>query len=320
GSSAPNSGWHHFSGPPPSQQNPPSKQSNAAPQEDSQNPQAAPAQQQAPPDNGQYQDQQDQGPSEQDQGIPANLTVRPGTFITVRIDQKLSSDKNQPGDAFSATLEKPIVAEGVVVAQRGETVAGRVTYVQKAGKLKGTSRLALELTDLTLVDGREITIQSQMMRRSGGTSRGIDAGTVAGTTALGAAIGAAADWGTGAAIGAGAGAAAGALGVLLTRGRAAVVYPEDLLTFRIDAPVTISTVQSRQAFRYVEPEDYQAPASQQNAPPQSRACSGNGCAPPAYLYAPPYALYYGYYGPGYYPFYYGPSFFIGRGFYWRGRR
>src|SRR5262249_51278577 len=140
---------------------------------------------------------------------PTHLTVRAGTYIVVRINQALSSDRNQAGDAFSASLARPLVVDGVVVAQTGQTVGGRVAEAQKAGRVTGTSRLRLQLTDLVLVDGQQLPIQSQMVTRSGPTTEGRDAGAIAGTTALGAAVGAAADWGRGAAIGAGAGAAAG---------------------------------------------------------------------------------------------------------------
>ena len=79
------------------------------------------------------------------------------------------------------------------------------------------SRLGLELTGLTLADGTQATVHSQLVARRGPTTPGgQEAGTVATTTAVGAGVGAAADWGTGAAIGAGAEAAAGIIGVLLT--------------------------------------------------------------------------------------------------------
>src|SRR5216684_1247554 len=77
--------------------------------------------------------------------VPPQLTIKPGTFVTVRVDQWLSSDRNQAGDAFSATLVKPIVVDGVIVAQRGQTVAGRVAEAQKAGRVEGVSRLGLQL-------------------------------------------------------------------------------------------------------------------------------------------------------------------------------
>ncbi len=254
--------------------------------------------------------------------VPPQLTIKPGTFVTVRVDQWLSSDRNQPGDAFSATLVKPIVVDGVTVAQRGQTVAGRVAEAQKAGRVEGVSRLGLQLTELTLVDGQQLPIQSQLIMRSGGTSTGRDAAAIGTTTAVGAAAGAAAGGGVGAGIGAGAGAVAGVIGVLLTRGHPTMVYPESVLTFRVEAPVTFSTERSAQAFRYVDPNEYGRPVWSEQ-PPQRTACAGYGCAPPPYYYGYGYP---GYYYGGYYPYYYGtglsffwgPRFYYGRGYYGRG--
>ena len=216
--------------------------------------------------------------------LPPQLTLRRGSFVTVRIDQPLSSDRNQQGDAFTATLARPVVVDGVVVAERGQTLSGRVVEAQKAGRVQGVSRLAVQLTDLSLVDGQQLPIQTQLISRSGPTSEGRDAGAIASTTGLGAAIGAAADWGRGAAIGAGVGAVAGTVGVLLTRGRETVIYPESVLTFRIEAPVTISTERAPQAFRWVEREDYDRPNELQTRPAPVRAgCGPYGCPPPSLL-------------------------------------
>ncbi|MBV9081376.1 MAG: hypothetical protein JOZ62_01770, partial [Acidobacteriaceae bacterium] len=157
-------------------------------------------------------------PSTVQQAIPSQLTIPAGTYVTVRINQVLSSDRNQKGDAFTATLAQPLVVNGIVVAEPGQTVAGQVTEAQKAGHIEGVARLGVQLTELTLVDGQQVPIRTQFISRSGPTSVGRDAAAIGGTTALGAAIGAAADWGRGAAIGAGAGAAVGILGVLVTRG------------------------------------------------------------------------------------------------------
>jgi len=293
-SSAPQSGWHRF---------------------------ADPQNQPAPPSNPNYPQEQNQGGAPNEQAppppIPPQLTLKAGTFVTIRVNQVLSSDRNQAGDAFSATLAKPLMVDGVVVAEPGETVGGRVVEAKKAGLVKGVSRLALELTDLTLVDGQQLPIRTQLSGRNGPTSVGRDAAGVAGTTALGAAIGASADWGKGAAIGAGAGAIAGTLGVLLTRGYPTVVTPESLLTFRLDAPVVISTVHAPLAFHYVEPGEYQQAAARPLGPrPPAPPCAGYGCPPPApYLYyGAPY--YYPYYWGGGFAFWYGPRYYRG-GFYYR---
>jgi hypothetical protein len=242
--------------------------------------------------------------------IPAHLTIKPGMFVTVRINQWLSSDKNKTGDSFSASLAQPVIVDGVVVAEAGQTVGGRVTEAQKAGRVEGTSRLGIELTDLTLADGQTLPIQSQMINRNGPTSVGRDVGAIGATTALGAIIGAGADRGRGAAIGAGAGAAAGILGVLLTRGRPTVVYPESVMTFRVQQPVEIATDRSPQAFRYVEDRDYGQ--QQRQGPAQRPAYGAYGPGPAPYGYASP-APYYPYgYGYPYSP-YYGGGIYVGIG-------
>lgn len=256
---------------------------------------------------------------QQQQSIPAYLSVPAGTYITVRVNQLLSSDKNQVGDAFSATLVQPLVVNGIVIAEPGQTIGGRVTEAVKAGHVTGVARLGIQLTDLALVDGQQLPIRSSLINRTGPTSVGQDAGVIAGTTALGAAVGAAADWGRGAAIGAGAGAAAAIIGVLVTRGHPSAIYPEQILTFRLEAPITVSTDHSPQAFRYVEPGEYDRPAYNQ---PQSGnyeygpAPYALAALPPAYYGAYPYP----YYGYGYsHPYYWGPSFSLFFGpHYWGG--
>src|ERR1035437_8548507 len=224
-----NGGWRRWNDPPPA---PAPQAQPAAPDVQDQDPTQPVARVDAygqPQQPQQQQQRNDRPPAAVPHyGLPAEVTIKPGTFVTVRVEQELSSDRNQQGDVFSASLAQPIVVDGVVVAQRGQTVMGRVAEAMKAGRAQGTSRLALQLIGLTLADGTQANVQSQLVNRNGQTSVGRDVATVATTPAWGAAIGAAADWGRGAAIGAGAGATAGIIGVLLTRGHPTVVYPETL--------------------------------------------------------------------------------------------
>src|SRR6516164_3776243 len=43
------------------------------------------------------------------------LTMRPGTTLTVRLNEPLSSDRNQVGDVFTASLDQPVIVLGIVV-------------------------------------------------------------------------------------------------------------------------------------------------------------------------------------------------------------
>jgi hypothetical protein len=244
---------------------------------------------------GKDQPAQERQPVAAGQVVPEALMVPAGTILLVRINEFLSSDRNQIGDQFTAELEQPIVVNGWVVARRGQMVTGKVLAAQKAGKVKGVSQLGVELTDLTVVDGRRMPILTELWQASGGTSHGEDAATVAGGTGFGALIGAAAGWGKGAAIGAGAGAAAGIAAVLLTRGRPTILEPETQLSFRLVDPVTVETGQAQQAYLPVTQEDYEGGRFERRGP---RRVAGRYPAYPCGYYSPCYA-YPGYFYPGY---------------------
>jgi hypothetical protein len=246
-------------------------------------------------------DQQTQAPPNQPTP-PPTLTMPAGTVVRVRVDEWISSDRSAIGDSFSAVLEQPIVVEGWVVARRGQAQTGHVSTVKK-GKGGGSSELGVDLPELTLVDGQQLPLQTQLFQTSAGPDRGRQVAAVGTTTGLGAVIGAIAGGGTGAAIGAGVGATAGVIGVMSTKGRPTEIPPETVLSFRLQAPVTISTEKSQLAFQPVTQSDYDS------RPGQHRPRMGRPVPPPPPYYTYPYPYAYGY--P--YPWY--PEPFFGFGYY-----
>jgi hypothetical protein len=231
-----------------------------------------------------------QTPEAQYKRVPATLVLKPGTIITARVSQWLSSDKNKQGDSFSAELDQPVVVDGWVVARRGQTVMGRVAVAKKAGRVKGTSQLGIELSELVLVDGQQLSIHSQLLQENGQTSKGTDAAAVGTTTGIGTVIGGAAEGGEGAGIGAAIGAGAGLAGVLLTRGRPTVIPPETALTFRLSSPVSFSTANSGPTFRQAVPSDFNNDRSLRRRPP--RFAEGPYPLRPYGPYFEPWAYYY----------------------------
>jgi hypothetical protein len=191
--------------------------------------------------------------------------MKAGTFVTVRINEMLASNKNHAGDSFSGTLAQAVIVDGIVIAQRGQAVYGRVA---QADKVKGISHLGVELTGLTLADGEQVSVHSQLISRQGGMMPpGERAGTISST--------------------------AGSAGVLTTHSHPSILYPETAVTFQVQNPLTIATGNAPQAFRFVGPEDYSRPATQvtQRAVTVQR---------PGY-YSPYYYPYYpNYWGPSWY--------------------
>jgi hypothetical protein len=230
------------------------------------------------------------------------ITLPAGTWITVHINQYLTSDRNRQGDAFTASLAKPLVANGFVVARRGQTIGGRVVEADKGGRVKGVSKLAIELTDLGIVDGQQVPLKTELIQHRAGTSQGRDAAGIIATTGVGAAIGAGVNGGVGAGVGAAAGLVVGTLGVLLTHGRPTIIYPEDTLTFRLQNPITISTDRAPGAFQPVQQTDYEPRLQRRPGPPPGPVGPPRGYYGYGYGYPGPYAY------P--YPYYYGPSFYF----------
>lgn len=259
--------------------------------------------------------------------VPPVLTLPPGTLVTVRTTQPLSSDRNRPGDSFTTVLDQPVIVQGWVVARRGQVVMGRIVEAQKTGRGNSSSRLVIELDELSLVDGQPLPIHTELAEiASGSPSRSRNEGAAVGaTTGAGAVIGAIAGGGTGAAIGAAVGAAVGVAGVLTTRGKATEIRPESQLTFRLENAVTISTAQSRHAFLPVKPDDYNNRRPTRN--PERYPAARNYPPPPPGYYAYDYAYDYGYaYAPyywyprSYFSLYVGPGYRVGsRGYIGSGR-
>ena len=171
---------------------------------------------------------------------PHRVTLNAGTLIPVRLVDGLTSERNLPGDSFTATLDKELVVDGFVIVERGARVEGRVVASDKGGRVKGVSSLSVELVRLRTSDGQTVAIQTDGFERRAEETHRQDAEKIGGGAALGAVIGAIAGGGKGAAIGAGVGGGAGAGAVMATRGNAATLPSETRVTFRLKAPVTIT--------------------------------------------------------------------------------
>lgn len=159
-----------------------------------------------------------------------NLSIPRDTVFLIELEDSLSTDVSQRGDRFQARVIEPREYAGAVIE-------GRVTHVQRAGKLKGTAQLQLSFDQLRLPDNRSTNLHAEVIEvlpdagssgvgdvdREGGVkgkdSTKDDISKVGAATGIGAIIGAIAGGGKGAAIGAAIGGSVGTAGVLSARGK-----------------------------------------------------------------------------------------------------
>jgi hypothetical protein len=171
---------------------------------------------------------------------PHTLTIPANTVLAVRLGERLSSDKNHPGDTFAATLDQPLIVDGFVIGERGARVRGKVLESQPAGHGQGGASLSVHLIGLHTSDGQDVAIETERYHKEGPSAASDNLKKVGAGALIGAAIGAIAGGGKGAAIGAGAGTAAGGGAAAATRGKPAELPVETRLTFHLAQPVTLT--------------------------------------------------------------------------------
>ena len=162
-----------------------------------QQPQAETPRQQTPAPAPQRQQPRQEQPRPQEPTQPQprtiNLSVPVGTTFAVLMNETLSTERNQAGDAFTARLADPIVdADGTVIVPAGAVVRGRVTAVAPSTRAGQTAALKLAFEAISF--GGESyplqgTVQSADVEQKTRTGVAESAGKVAAGAAAGAILG-----------------------------------------------------------------------------------------------------------------------------------
>jgi hypothetical protein len=163
------------------------------------------------------------------------IYVPAGTRILIRTIDSIDSTKQKTGDRFTASLETNLVVDNIVVAPRGTKVYGRLVSAESAGRMKGSSELTLELTDIVL-KGTAYPLLTSTYEVKGKGEGGNTAKKVIGGAGLGALIGGIAGGGKGAGIGALVGGGAGTAVAASKKGQQLSIPSESLLEFRLQQP------------------------------------------------------------------------------------
>lgn len=169
---------------------------------------------------------------------PKFVTLPSGTPINVRLDSALSTGVNKTGETFRAIVDKDVAVGGKVIAPRGTIVEGKLTNVERSGRVEGRAAMSLQLSNLLLED-QAYALQTDTLSFEAESTKKKDATKVGVGAGIGAVIGAIAGGGKGAAIGAAVGAGAGGATVVATRGKEVVLDAEHQLSFELRRDVSV---------------------------------------------------------------------------------
>jgi len=161
-----------------------------------------------------------------------------GTILPLKLASSVASDRSQVEDAVHATLRDVLPLEGGSVLPAGVELVGRVTDVERSGRVKGRARVAFRFTMLQY-EGDEYDVRTEAVERVAAATKGEDATKIGIGAGAGAALGAILGGGSGAAKGAAIGAAAGTGAVLATHGEEVRLDPGEAVDTRLTAPLSI---------------------------------------------------------------------------------
>jgi len=169
---------------------------------------------------------------------PNRLVIPSGTKVPIVLKHAISTKGSREGDAVYAETTFPVVLNDRIVIPPGTYVQGRITHIQRAGRLKGRAEVLMHFTTLIYPSGYTVVMPGALQNAPGVDKADVkdDEGTVREDGQTGEKVGKAAKAGlegatggaiigglssgsgTGAGIGAGVGGAAGVVIAMLSRG------------------------------------------------------------------------------------------------------
>lgn len=196
----------------------------------------------------------------------ASLTIPAGSKVPLSLKQAISTKTAKEGDPVYAETTFPYVINDKIAIPVGTYIQGKITRVERGGRVKGRAQLLIHFTSMIYPSGYTVLLggsientpgaeKTTMKDPEGTIQQDSDAGKkakdVAGAATTGAVIGAISDGGKGAGIGAGIGAVGGLAIAMLTRGSDVRLQPGTSIEMEIQREVTVDssriTVQTSQS-------------------------------------------------------------------------
>jgi hypothetical protein len=190
----------------------------------------------------------------------AGFTVDAGTKIPLSLLNSISTKNAAEGDRVYLETLFPVMSNGKIVIPVGSSVAGTVTSVKRAGRVKGRAELFVRFDTLILPNGAMRDFRARMSNLDGTASGTLDRGegriegdgnkagdmrtvgdaAITGTMIGGIAGATAGRAGMGLGVGAAAGATAAMIGILSTRGPDALLTKGTTVEMLLDRPLTFT--------------------------------------------------------------------------------
>jgi type IV secretion system protein VirB10 len=199
--------------------------------------------------------------SENGSGQASNrqITVPAGTTVLLHLKSPIDTHSARVGDGVYCETSFPVTMDNIMAIPAGTFVKGRITRVERSGRIKGRAELQVHFTTMIFPNGYTVDLPGALQNTPGAENssvadkegtvkangqKGKDAGTIATGAGVGGAVG---GLGTGtlkgAGIGGGIGAGIGLIKVLATRGQEVRLPTGTSLEMVLQRPLTLDVGQ-----------------------------------------------------------------------------
>ena len=172
--------------------------------------------------------------------ILEELVLSADSVIGLQVDTPISTDTAEVEDDVEARVTRDVMVSDRVAIPAGTRVLGSVVLVERAGQIKGASRLGVRFHTVVLDSLVEVPVVTETVYREGEGRGSKSAAKIGGAAVGGAILGAIFGGGRGAAIGGAAGAAGGTAAAMAGDGEAATLVAGATLTVRLSRPATVT--------------------------------------------------------------------------------
>ena len=197
-------------------------------------------------------------PAQSPAADPNVVTIPAGTKIPLSLAQAISTKNAREGDAVYATTAFPFVVNDRVIVPAGSYVQGKISHVERAGRMKGRAEILMHFTSMIYPSGYTVMLPGSVENTPGADNKSVkdSEGTIQQDKDTGKKIEDAAKGGVyggsggalagglsgglnGARIGAGVGAAAGIGWALLKRGNDVKLDVGTSIEMEVQRPITV---------------------------------------------------------------------------------
>lgn len=98
---------------------------------------------------------------------PNQLLIPSGTKVPIVLKHAISTKATREGDAVYAETTFPVVLNERVVIPVGTYVQGRITHIQRAGRLKGRAEVLMHFTTLIYPSGYTVVLPGALQNAPG---------------------------------------------------------------------------------------------------------------------------------------------------------